>query len=622
MAPQQQERHEAFLAADAAPAARVEEQTAGRQSSRRPACLHVAAGLSALLLAGLAGAAAVVVYQSGPPPAARALLRPDRTAAQEDLLAADPDPAEILLRQLRQATDTAQKLALHTSVGHILRDQGRYSQAAKHYEAALGLSRTSSELVQAQHMLGLVELHRGRLAEARRHLESAFVLTGQEGDLSVTVFRTLGDVRREMGHIGEALKLYDSAWTLGLKRRDGDGLVLVAAEISEAHARKGEIAKALHWLEKANQQLDANRLDRGRRGDPAVVAKVNSYMAGLQHARGDIARARELYRKALREQAAVLRPSHPDLLATRMGMALAQRDAGDLDGALQAIDAVAKTLLSASPARPSEGPDLARARILKADLLREARRFAEAETEIQEALRLQRLAFGGEDHPEAAVALSSYGSLLHDMGKIQAAHDKYHKALDLNLRTVGKMHPETASTYNSLGTLYEDAGQDDAAEKHFTKCLEIQLHTVGESSPDVANTYNNLATIIFRRGDAGEAADMLRKAIAVLDAAGVPTGNPDRAVYEENLQEVLHPAKKGEEGAAEVEKEEKEERRAERARPAAPSRAAAEREEEEEEDRHAEYEEEGIDEDPVFLMQTRMDMMQKKMDVVMQKVAF
>ena len=43
-------------------------------------------------------------------------------------------------------------------------------------------------------------------------LEVALVLAGEEGDLSSTVFAVLADVRREMGHVDEALKLYGKAF--------------------------------------------------------------------------------------------------------------------------------------------------------------------------------------------------------------------------------------------------------------------------------------------------------------------------------------------------------------------------------------------------------------------------
>jgi len=109
----------------------------------------------------------------------------------------------------------------------------------------------------------------------------------------------------------------------------------------------------------------------------------------------------------------------------------------------------------------------------------------------------------------------------------------------MNLHTVGVEHPETAATHNSLGTVYQDMGDERQAEIHFAKCLEIQLHTVGTQSPEVSNTYNNLATILFRKGSLEDAKQLFEKALQVMDAAGLPSTNPDRVVYAENLAEVI-----------------------------------------------------------------------------------
>lgn len=270
-----------------------------------------------------------------------------------------------------------------------------------------------------------------------------------------------------------------------------------------------------------------------------VSAKVSSFTAVAHHLLGDIPRAMENYRRALRAQVQVLHPSHPDLVSTELGIARAQRDLGNSEGALHAIEAVETTLRQGH----QEGLDLSRALIYKSDMLRENKRTAAAEEAIKEAIDLQAALFQGEEHPEAAIALSSYGSILHDSGKADEAHDKYKRALWINLKTVGEKHPGTASAYNSLGTLYEDIGDDSTAHEHFSKCLKIQLDTLGEESPDVANTYNNLATVLFRQGQPAEAALFLRKALQVLDTAGVPQNSPDRLLYEENLEEIISSAK-------------------------------------------------------------------------------
>ena len=112
------------------------------------------------------------------------------------------------------------------------------------------------------------------------------------------------------------------------------------------------------------------------------------------------------------------------------------------------------------------------------------------------------------------------------------------RALSTNMKTVGSNHPETAATFNNLGNLYQDAGDDASAEKYYRKTLEIQKAIYANDVPDTAATYNNIATILVRQSRLSEAQELLVKAIEVVKNAGVPPGAPERAIYEENLEEV------------------------------------------------------------------------------------
>lgn len=292
----------------------------------------------------------------------------------------------------------------------------------------------------------------------------------------------------------------------------------------------------MHWLHEAShlQELHSARLRKHISAPDPVQAYIDSRLGNAYRQRGDIKRAMELFGRALRVQSKMLHPTHTELVGTRLSLASAHRDLGDTTKAAEAAEAVEKTLRSGS----GEGPDLGRALLLKADLLREAGRLKEAQNAVDEALRRHEAAFGTE-HPEVGVAFNVRGSVLQDQGRLHEALGAYKKALNVNMATVGEQHAETAATHNSLGTLFQDAGDLEASQEHFLRCLRIQLQVLGEHSPEVANSYNNIATVSFKLGEKADAADMLRKALLVLDAAGVPQGNPDRAVYEENLQEVL-----------------------------------------------------------------------------------
>jgi len=311
-------------------------------------------------------------------------------------------------------------------------------------------------------------------------------------------------------------------------------VALLAADIGEAWSAKGNLQKSLEWFRTATEVLDFAR-GSAAGADETVAAKVDSGLGALHHRSGSVLPALESYRKALRVQTRTLHPSHPDLVSTRLSMAHARFDLGDAAGALSDIEAIEKTLREG----PQEGLELGQTLILKSDILRFVNRTDVAEQAVREAIRLQVARLQGDEHPEIAVALTTYGSILHDSGKAEEAHEKYSKALEISTSTVGDKHPVTAAAHNSLGTLYEDLGDDGSAHEHFSRCLEIQLETVGKDSPDVASTYNNLATLLFRQGQRSEAVELLDQALLLLDQAGVPSDNPDRALYKENLGLIL-----------------------------------------------------------------------------------
>lgn len=455
----------------------------------------------------------------------------------------EPSSVELLEQQLLNISDSdpERKAALHLSAAHLSLAEGHYRDAAMHCEAAKSISTTLGGELHVESLLaaGRTALQRGRLQEARRDLEEASALVDARGDQAVAVPHALGIVHRDTGNLERALELLWRAWQNGISRdrADADRMPMVAADIGETHARRGQFDAAIGYMQQAVEQQESlgQLLQESLAASDPELASMYTLLAGAHHARGDVVQGIGLYRKAAHMQRRMLRPSHPDSVATQMGLARAWRDTGSSDQAMQIIDKVEGALRTG----PHEGMELSRALIMRADLLREQKLHAEARLAIEEASSLQLQVLGGEDSYEVAVALNTHGSILHDAGELDGAHDKYSEALDMNLRTVGLRHPETAATHNSLGTLYEDVGEDSSASAQYRRCLEIQLQTVGPTSPEVANTYNNLATVLFRQGSTGDAVEYLREAVRVLDVAGVPAGNPDRELYTSNLAEVL-----------------------------------------------------------------------------------
>jgi tetratricopeptide (TPR) repeat protein len=301
---------------------------------------------------------------------------------------------------------------------------------------------------------------------------------------------------------------------------------------------------AVSYYKKAVEKYfpDGERLQQVTTNADAVeLSQIYNRLGQVLHDRGDVQSAAEHYRKALRLQQKILRSGHPRIAETFMNMARNQRDSGEGFAAALATLAQAESLLQDGASTPEYASLLS----MKADILREEGRLEEAEEFARRALALQEQE-GSEETPDLAVSLNGLGSILHDQRKYKFAVKHYMRALSVNQKTVGTTHPETAATYNNLGNVYQDSGDDEAAERYYLKCLEIQKELLDKQSPgpELAASYNNIATIYVRQERYEEAERLLIQAVDVVRVAGLPSGSPDRAIYEENLAEVRQHLKK------------------------------------------------------------------------------
>lgn len=438
--------------------------------------------------------------------------------------------AGILERQLQvvKGTDSEKELSLHHAAGKLYFSQGHFADAVDHYTDARKLADGFDEkdVASVLHARGEAWLSLGHYEMARSDFEEANSKVGGLGDAST--LRCLGNVHREMGHINTALELYQQA----LAVTGSMSQPLLLADIGEAHARRGEFKEAEVALLEAVRMQEDDSVSSVHAVD-SDAAVISTSLGFLYHVQGNVNGAVSMYRQSLDLQRS-LRPDHPELVATRLGHARAVRDLGDVSVALQMVEQLERALHAGA----QEGPDLSRVLILKAELLRQQDLQEEAHQVAQEVLALQSIVFM-EEAPDMAITHIVLGNILHDKGQLNEALEMYKKALNLNMKTVGEDHPETAAALVSIGTLCGDMGESECAEANLKKGLEIQLRTLGAENPDVGITHNNLAMVLFKQSRFEEASALLRRAIDIMDAAGVPESHPDRNVYAENLSEVL-----------------------------------------------------------------------------------
>jgi len=461
-----------------------------------------------------------------------------------------PEAAKLLHAQLasirRGRSDSPadeREVALHNSLGHVYHDSGNYAEAIRQYSfardqaAQLG---NSEQLVRAQTNLGSMYASAGRLQDAKRELESAFLLLDRSGPNAFTTMRAMANVRRDFGKLDEALVLYGE--TLNLQDREThlekvfpvEKVAGLLSDMGEAYHRKGQLDSALSHYQQALDKVTAASTSLPTSGSAAMeLADIYNHIGQAKHEKGDLEQAEEYYRKALRVQQRAVRENHPCIVETLIHLARLKRDSGASTDSALADLAKAETLLRGR----EKHPEFARLLMLKADLLRKADRLTEAEAAAQGALWIQE-DLGCEETPELAISLNILGMIQHDGQKYEDALKQYMRALKMNMKILGNKHPETATTYNNLGYLYQDTKNNAAAEKYYRKAAEIQRTIYTVETPDIAATYNNIATLLVGEGRFSEAEELLRKVVDIVQKAGMPPGSAERAIYEENLKDV------------------------------------------------------------------------------------
>lgn len=91
--------------------------------------------------------------------------------------------------------------------------------------------------------------------------------------------------------------------------------------------------------------------------------------------------------------------------------------------------------------------------------------------------------------PDDAMAHSSLGNALHNLGQLDQAAKSYRKALEI--------HPDFAEVHCNLGNTLKDLGQQEAAEASYRKALEI--------NPEFAEAHFNLGVALKGMDKLGEA---------------------------------------------------------------------------------------------------------------------
>jgi CHAT domain-containing protein/tetratricopeptide (TPR) repeat protein len=159
--------------------------------------------------------------------------------------------------------------------------------------------------------------------------------------------------------------------------------------------------------------------------------------------------------------------------------------------------------------------NIATARDNLAGALNHQAKYAEAEHEFQEVLKLETKLYG-EDHPNMAFVYNNLGVCLADQHKYAAAEPLYRKALEIRTRVYGEDHILTLQTYSNLALVLNHRGNLAWAERLLRRALYLTSAQSGKESLSAATWYNSLAHNLKAQGRHAESKEALEQGLAIL----------------------------------------------------------------------------------------------------------
>jgi serine/threonine protein kinase/Tfp pilus assembly protein PilF len=218
---------------------------------------------------------------------------------------------------------------------------------------------------------------------------------------------------------------------------------------------------------------------------------------------------------AQQERALALRrehlgPDHPDTLTSMNNLALAYKDAGQLDKAVPLLEqALAKRREKLGPDHPhtfSTMNNLALAYKGAGQVDKALPLFEQALTKHKEKL--------GPDHPETLSNMENLAMAYKEAGRLNKVLPLLELALAKRQEQQGPNHPDTLTSMNNLALAYDAAGQPVKAlpllEQALAKCKE----RLPPDHPHTLTAMNNLAAAYLFAGQLDQALPLLEQALA------------------------------------------------------------------------------------------------------------
>jgi tetratricopeptide (TPR) repeat protein len=336
-----------------------------------------------------------------------------------------------------------------------LRGDGHYAEAERACRAAIAGYRAIEgprhvDVANALVELGLVLEARDRLREAarcqRRALEILALDRSRDPDIARLIVRArtaLGGIDRTLGNYAAADRGYRTALA-EIRRRFGARdryLAGVFNDLGVLRKAQGRYDDAFAFYRRA--------LPLVPRGDRHALATLAHNLGGIEHARGNYARAEPHARRSVKLRTALVGPNHPAVAADVAALAA----------------------------------------------------IVEARGRLPEAAALYRRAlavFGrvlGPDSLEVGLNLACLAAVEQRRKAPRRARSLYARALLIQERVLGRHHADVAMTVNNLAVLERDEGNLKRAAALFRRALASFIRTLGTRHPHALLAQGNRRAI-------------------------------------------------------------------------------------------------------------------------------
>lgn len=166
------------------------------------------------------------------------------------------------------------------------------------------------------------------------------------------------------------------------------------------------------------------------------------------------------------------------------------------------------------------------------------KRYAEAESTLNEALKIRNGIIRGTDDPATAKIAGALAAVFSGQRNFVEAEKLFRYELLIHERYKGSRHPDVASCLNNLGTLYAQTEQYEKSIEYFEQARAICEDVYGQWHPAVGRILNNLS-YVFRRVERNEEAEELLQRAIEIDKQTLGSKHPAIAQKLTNLGTML-----------------------------------------------------------------------------------